>query len=232
MRKTCLVVVLTCLAAGAGALAVPASSVATPGTDLFTCTFNGRTTGMTDIPGILASEQQFLGDAVDDALSAIPGNQAGETGIIVEGGTYAFGTTPPDLGVSNACYHIDVDGALGLDPTGPNTSGYPMSMGASGGYENVLCGTGTTAGNATITLTGNPEVSSITFSYTIAFAAGQGAAAALGGTMSGGGGTRSVAGAGVVHLDPIAASTAVVACADSDAAGFNASGAVTFVATS
>ena len=220
-----------------GVLAAPASSLAGPaGDDSFTCTFSGRTSSLTDIPGIMASETQANGDAVDDALSAMAGNQAGETGVVVEAGNYSFGTSPPFSGVPTECVHHDVDGALGLDPDRRNDTGpAAASMTANGSYSNLLCGTGTTTGTVTISL-GDAEVVSITAGYTIEFAAGDGAAEVAGGTMSSRSGnanpTRTTAGAGTVHIEGVPATPGATGCGNSDAVDFNVLGSVTFTATS
>ena len=237
MRKS-RIALLGALALVVGALVVPAQSMATPGGDVAVCTFSGATTNLTDIPGIGDSEQQVNGDAVDDVLSAIPGTQAGETGVIIETGTYTFATAPPFLGVPTSCVHVDVDGAVGLDPDGSDDTNPTVvaSITANGSYDNVLCGTGTTDGTATLSTTTDGEIASISFSYTIAFAAGNGAAAAAGGTVTAQAGnpnpTRSAAGAGFVHIEGKPATPGKTACGDSDAADFNVFGAFAGATTS
>jgi hypothetical protein len=237
MRKS-RIALLSVLALVVASLTVPASSLAVAGSDTTVCTFSGQTSALDDIPGIVASEQQAHGDALDDALSAIPGNQAGETGVIIETGSYAFGTAPPFMGVPNQCLHVDVDGAAGLDPDGTDDTGV-RATGISvtnGSYDNVLCGTGLTNGTATVSVTGDGEVASVGFGYTIGFAAGQGAAAATGTVTATTGNpnpaTRPVAGAGFVHIEGQAATAGATACGNSDAADFNVFGGFTGSTTS
>ena len=240
MRRTC-TAVLCCLAGGAGALVVPAQSMALPGGDVMVCTFSGATTALTDIPGIVVSESQTFGDALDDPLSAVPGNAAGETGVVIETGTYTFSTPPGAsayLGIPTQCLHIDVDGTLTRDPDGRNDTNpsVPARVTANGSYDNVLCSTGTTTGNATLTTPTDGEIASITAAYTIAFVAGTGAGVVAGATVTPQPGNpnpvRSAAGAGVVHIDGKPATSGRTACVDSDAADFNVFGALAVTITS
>ena len=216
-----------------GALVVPAQSMAFPETDFVICTFSGATTSMTDIPGILGSNSQAHGDALDDALSAVPGNQAGETGVIIETGTFSFATAPSFMGIPTECVHVDVDGASGVDPDSSNDTGVVgATINSSGGYENVLCGTGTTTGNATLGTPADGEIASITFPYLIGFAAGNGTAVVILGLMNSQPGNpnpdRLARGSGTVHIEGKAAIQGGTACGDYDASDFNVFGSDTF----
>ena len=209
----------------AGALAAPASAQAGPGTDVALCTFSGATSAMTNIPGSVASQSQTHGDAEDDALSAIPGNQAGETGVIIETGSYFFGTALPFLAISTQCRHIDGDGALdGRDDTGI----YPAGITSNGTYQSILCGTGVMEGSATLSLTGDAEIPSIQFNYVIGY---HGTSTSEGNTLVPSPtsmGSHSAFGQGTVDIDwgfP-------TGCVTSDSEDFGIRGFFVFVSTS
>jgi hypothetical protein len=146
---------LGALAAAITALALPASSQAT---DVVACTYTGETSNLTDIPSILA-----------DVTPGGGGNGAG-----VETGSYSFATAP-FLNTVDAtlCLHVDDDTPL----TDPNDTGlYTAKVAADGTYANLLCGTGTTDGSATLTLLGpvDSDIDNVTFDYHIDFVGGQG----------------------------------------------------------
>jgi hypothetical protein len=160
MRKSYLLGVVAAVAA----VALPAASAqaAEVGPDVAACTYSGTTSQLTPIPSVPRDLSD--GNATD-----------------IETGTYIFATAPPfplpQIGqVSTQCLHVDADTPGGTAADSNNTGLYSAGISASGNYHNILCGTGSTDGSATLAVSGDPEVSGITFNYHIDFAAGQGAA--------------------------------------------------------
>ena len=142
-----------------GGLFLPAPAHAVNDSDVVTCTFSGRSSGMTDMP--------LIG----------PG-----------AGSYSFGSAPPFMGVPNQCRHYDVGGQAGLDPDGTDNTGiYSSSVSASGSYASVTCGNGLSNGHATFTLIGDSEISSIGFSYRMTFAGSGGTSTGTMDGQNGGG---------------------------------------------
>jgi hypothetical protein len=149
-------VALAALVAAMTALVVPAPSQAQQ-LDSLACTFSATTNQLTGIPSILRD--------------VTTGNGAG-----VESGTYSFASAPlPGLVDTTLCLHIDAD-------TGANDTGlYRARIAGDGTYHNLLCGTGTTDGNAILdnfvnVLTGGPDtgIDDVSFNYHVDFVGGQG----------------------------------------------------------
>jgi hypothetical protein len=206
---------LGALATAITALAAPASSHAT---DSLTCEFVASTSNMTAIPAM-----------IDDLGS---GN-----GLGVESGTYTVSTALRSL---TKCLHVDDD------VLAPNDTGlYNATIDGNGTYHNLLCGTGTTDGNATLIVSGNSEIDRVEFSFHIDFVGGQGVAqtiANLSTTVAGVTvGTKSTAtaykgtapprpvnGAGTVHLIGRSPSQ-TIPCVNSYVTGFDVFGTLSGV---
>jgi hypothetical protein len=154
------------LVAAVSLVALPASAQAAEvGKDVAACTYSGTTTNLTPIP-------------------SVPKDLADGNATDIETGSYSFVTAPPfplpQIGqVSTQCLHVDMDTPGGAAADDNNTGLYGASISATGTYRNLLCGTGSTDGSATLAVSGDPEISSIGFNYHIDFAAGQGGAQTL-----------------------------------------------------
>jgi hypothetical protein len=219
-----------------GLLSLPTSSNAGTGTDRLDCAFSGQTPDLTNIQGIVRSEQgpepgssPVLGQT-GDIFETNPAEPA-PGGTDIETGSYTF----PDVGapMSTQCVHFDVD-----QP--PNTGVRTASLSASGTYRSILCGTGSTDGTATLTVIGDPEIASITFNtYHIDFNNGGGNFQSIGttggvgptgagapttatvkDTVSAGSETHPAVVHGHVAISPIPVTPGRLGCVDSDAADF------------
>jgi hypothetical protein len=132
----------------------------------------------------------------------------GGSGIPYVGGVggYAFNTgAAPVLGVTSLPPFCVIVGASALGATGNAAAGTSCSVSSSGVYFNVVCGTGTASGSATITAgtplvnVGSTPVPTSVSSYTIVFVGGVGVLVTTSINFSSG---PSGDGAGVVVLLP------------------------------
>lgn len=272
MRRKGALALLTSLGALSALLfALTPVSQADDVTDRAVCIFNGATDAFTPIvqavddPRPLADAEHTESDgdldSPDDEFNASgvlgPGDGVptgtGNNLLDLEGGSYTFSTSPSPLdpalpdeaeSLGTSCLHEDSDGFI--DTTANNTGLYASEITAAGTYENLVCGTGSTEGSATLTTVdklidsdgdhqpnlpadggADPEAATLGADYFIMFVAGQGALLFTGEVTPG---ARDFVGTGVVDIRPTPSITAAPnddeGCVTTDVTNFDVTGII------
>jgi hypothetical protein len=214
--------VLVVMAAG-GSVAHAQSE---PFQDVVVTTFGGATTNLGDNncanPAIDDCGVPIAEGAACNANDGILDPTTGD-GDVNEFGCYHLAGRVPAVG-GTPCLFTDPDDAA------ENTIACSGTIVSTGNYQNLVCGTGTATGWATIT-TGIPGDDPIEIDYTITFVAGQGVMTITGDGQDGHGDGRGsgITGSGVVSITPVPPPPAgtAVGCVNTPATGFKVTGMVT-----